>query len=252
MSNALICFCISAACLIGSLQASAQTSNPFSGFSFGAQGSYISSSRSGTNSFVLENFPYKLSTSSYSQSGGAMGMHIGYDYVSPMGLLFGAKLSYSVSDVHGEYIDSVRDGIDQFTSDAQHRLESIAMAQGRIGYATSSWAAYATGGYVISSARNDAGFTRLVPSSTGGAVRLYGTWSDVEPQSGWTVGAGGSVMIDDHVSLGICYNFVEYDKDQNGLSGSVGTFSTGSVPIYMNSDIDTEMHMVSLNLSYRF
>ncbi len=231
MSNTLFCICIGVACLAGSVEASAQTSNPFHGFSFGVQGSYISSSRSGTNSFELETIPYKVSSSAYSQSGGAMGLHVGYDYVLPMGLLFGAKVSSSMSDVSGEYLDNVRDGIDQFTSEAQHRLESVTMAQGRIGYATSSWAVHASGGYVISSARNDASFTRLIPSGTGGAVRLYGSWTDTELQSGWTAGAGGDVKIDDHVSLGVTYNFVEYDKDLNGLHGAVGTFATGSVPI---------------------
>ena len=206
--------------------------------------------RSGVNTFYLEGTTFERSSTVYHQSGGQIGVHMGYNYVFSTGLFLGGRFSYSLSDINGELIDSLRDEIDQYTSDARTRLESIALAQGRIGYATDDWAIYASGGYTIVTARNDASFTRLLQYPSG-PVRLYGGWSDVEPQSGWNAGLGALYKIDDRVSISLEYSFLEFDDDVNGLPGTVGSFTTGSVPIYMNAKIDTDMHVFSVGVSYR-
>lgn len=226
------------------------SNNPFHGFNIGIQGGYSMGQRSGVNTFYMEGTTFERTSVVYNQSGGHMGVHMGYNHVLASGLFFGGQLRYSFSDVQGELIDSLRDEVDQYTSDARTRLESMVIAQGRIGYATESWSVYAVGGYTIVTARNDASFTRLLQYPTG-PVRLYGAWSDVEPQSGWTVGAGAAYAIDDRVSLSVDYNFLEFDEDVNGLPGTVGSFSTGSVPIYMNAKIDTDMHLFTFGISYR-
>jgi opacity protein-like surface antigen len=228
----------------------AQTKNPFQGFNFGISGGHISSKRSGTNSFVLEARPYNLVTGSYSQSGGGIGVELGYNHVLSSNIFLGVNFSSHISDVQGAYIDSVMDGADQFTSEAWHRLENITMAEGRVGYAKNRWLAYGSLGYSISKARNDASFTRLLLYPTGPA-RLYGSWTDEEPQSSMTVGTGVAYMVGDKVSLGIDYDFIKVKGDSNGFDGSVGTLQTGSIPVNMKANIKSDIHFLKLSLSYR-
>jgi opacity protein-like surface antigen len=246
----VVLFLFSTTIICSTQQLHAQSKNPFHGFNFGISGGHISSTRSGTNSFKLEAIPYSIKTGSYNQSGNAFGVHLGYNHVLPSNLLLGVNISSYISDVQGEYVDSLMDGADQFTSEAWHRLESVTMAESRIGYAKNRWSVYGSLGYSISMARNDANFTRLLRFPTGTA-RLYGSWTDEEPQSAMTLGLGASYLIGDKISLGLDYDFIKVNGDVNSFSGAVGTFQTGSVPVNMLAVIKSEIHFAKLSISYR-
>jgi opacity protein-like surface antigen len=245
---------LSVAMLLGAasapLVAADDSTNPFNGFNIGMHGGFGSAQRSGVNSWWLEGASLVSEWGQFKQSGGQVGLHMGYNYVFPSGLLLGGRVSFATSDVNGMTIDSLRDEPDQFTSDGRNRIESIAMAQGRIGYATDSWSVHAIGGFTIATARQEGSFTALTPTPSGPA-RLYGAWYGSEQQSGWVAGVGAALMLTDRVSVNVDYTFLEFDKVTTGLPGSAGVLGAGSVPTYLTAVVDTDMHLFTVGVSYR-
>jgi opacity protein-like surface antigen len=235
-----------------SLVAASDSTSPFHGFNIGMHGGYGSGQRVGVNSWWFEGLDIERGWDQFSQSGGQIGVHMGYNYVLPSGLLFGARVSFAASDIHGMDIDSVRDGADEFTSDGRNRQESITMAQARIGYATDTWSVHAIGGYTITTSRNEGSFTSLTPAAVPpGGERIYGSWSGVEMQSGLVAGVGAGFMLTDRVSVSLDYTLLLFDKVTNGLPGSAGILGSGSVPTYLTSVVESEMHLFTVGVSYR-
>lgn len=229
-----------------------ESTNPFHGVNVGMHGGYGSAQRVGVNSWWFEGLDIERGWDQFTQSGGQIGVHMGYNYVLPSGLLFGARVSFAISDIHGMDIDSVRDGAEEFTSDGRNRQESISMAQARIGYATDTWSVHAIGGYAITTSRNEGSFTAITPAAIQpSGARIYGAWDGVEKQTGWVAGVGAGFMLSDRVSVSLDYTFLLFDKLTAGLPGSAGILGSGSVPTYLTAVIESDMHLMTVGISYR-
>lgn len=104
-------------------------------------------------------------------------------------------------------------------------IDLLAMAQGRLGWVHGRFLIFAQGGY--------AGVEGTAVGFTGGTPSIKGhNW-----HNGWTVGGGLMIQIDEGLSLGAEYNYVDVEEK----TYSVDIFAPGDV-----AEVDHEIHVFKI------
>lgn len=235
--------------------------NPFDGFYIGIHGGYGSTS---VSQFSAVDVDYNsdpidgLWTDGFLKNDGNGyfgGGQIGANYVTNSGLLMGVELSASVGKITGtsygddysynnmgSYCSNYCDLDGTFTD----TINSMALGQLKLGFASDTIAVYALGGIAVAdvSTRQDI----YGNSFFNGNFDYENTWSGM--RAGWTVGGGIDYMINSNLSVGATYNYVDLGKQ---------SYSDVAIDLDNNHDNGIAVHetdltaqIVKINLNYHF
>lgn len=207
-----------------------EAKNPFHGFYLGVHGGYAGGKMTG-NWAPAGDIPFV--PFSYRQHGALIGAQAGLNYVRNSGLLIGAEVSASWANVHGG--DTLGVGID---SSYNANIDSIGIAQAKLGWANSNLALYATGGFALAHST----FRAPVVITPGIGTEFTSNWTRV----GWTVGAGLDYMLMKNVSLGMSYNYVDLRKFNDTATANV------IIPIMITTTPHPTMNIGKANINYHF
>jgi outer membrane immunogenic protein len=174
------------------------------------------------------------STSGLKESGGFVGIQMGYNY--QMGfLVLGLEGDVQAANLKGSFnrvIDAAGDSLN-----ASGNADEFGTIRGRIGAAFDHLLVYATGGAALGGISNTlnvttaSGFTSLQNDST---------------QLGYTVGAGLEYMVDRTWSIKGEYQYINFGSESLSPAGTVNTIATTS------NSVTTDIHTFRIGVNYHF
>lgn len=219
------------------LYAPAPASSPFAGFYIGGFAGYGTTNTKGDFYFEAPEFDDDAALD-YDQDGGFIGVELGANWVTESGFMFGASVSGAWANLNGE---DFYEGDGPFGAEYQRTIDAIALAEGKIGFVLANHIAlYASGGLALAHHETDV-FV--------GSIAGYGldSWDDMS--TGWTVGAGADMMVSDHISVGLKYNYVDFGGVRNG---SVNNLNDSGYPYLIETNTSMDMHLINANVKYHF
>ncbi len=157
------------------------------------------------------------------------GGQVGYMHQSGR-FVFGADLSISGADLEDGR------GSPLFAPDSfKIEIDFLLLLQARLGWAQDNWLVYLQGGYAGASSQAEA-------STLAGPFRTdTSEWHD-----GWTIGAGGQIMLTGAISIGAEYNYVDLGSESYSITAPLAVAPT----VF---GIDHEIHIIKavVNISLR-
>ncbi len=148
------------------------------------------------------------------------GGQVGYNFVFGGGLLVGVAADYSFAGSDGSAVGNIGLGV----TTVETEINSMASIRARLGYAMGQFLPYVTGGWAWADVDRSNSFTGQTASA------------DFD---GWTIGAGVEYAFAANWSAGFEYRYTDFGTERFD-------FST------VDSDVDLDLHTVSLRLNYRF
>jgi outer membrane immunogenic protein len=121
------------------------------------------------------------------------------------------------------------------TASLDHDIDWFGTARARVGYAAGGWLAYVTGGYA---------FGRVVLNGTATSAIGSASFTQNATPSGWTIGAGTEVAINERWSAKLEYLYVDLGTVNN-------TVVIGGIPTVTDS-ARVQMNVVRAGVNYRF
>lgn len=145
--------------------------------------------------------------------------------------VFGVEGTFAGSTIKGNVNNTLFGAADDvFTT----KVNSIATATGRLGYAWNNWLFYAKGGYA-------GGQVKFSVSDT---VAPAGSGSSTHWQNGWTVGGGIEYALTPNWIVGLEYDYVDLlTKNYNVAGTAAGVYTF---------DVHPRVHEALARLSYKF
>ena len=192
----------------------------------------------------------------FSGEGFGVGVQAGFNYVGSSGLLLGVEASGSLrelesalSQTDGEFADHTFDRIDADLATLDMSIDSLAMVEGKAGYANEKIAIYGKAGVAVGKV-----VTGLLvdgyPGSNDGDWALEDGSEDFI--AGLTVGAAGEAMLTDNVSTFLSYNAIFYgDQSYSGLSDFEQPGADGGRGI-ASWDTTAIEHLIRFGVNYHF
>jgi outer membrane immunogenic protein len=159
--------------------------------------------------------------------GGMVGGLVGCDYGLGNGLVLGIAGDLSWSGINGDTDLDPSVGVSDYSIDTD--VNWLGTVRGKVGFELGDAVIYGTGGLAFAGIE-----TELHHDGLGNIDSDRGT------QYGWTLGAGMSYMVSDHLMLGAEYLYVDLG-DENYDFGSSG-----------DTDVDINMHIIRGSISYKF
>jgi outer membrane immunogenic protein len=179
---------------------------------------------------------------SHSVSGGIVGGQVGCQYQWGA-FVFGLEGSGDWANVNGSTTVSFVNPASFLASDGfSSRLNWLATATPRLGYAWTNWLFYAKGG--LAAGQDDVTFTRLNGSQAGDFFSVR------ESRVGYTVGAGIEWMFTPIWILGVEYNYVNFGRTSVG--GYAATPAGGLTEAFWAENHALNFSDVLARLSYKF
>ena len=170
---------------------------------------------------------------SHSASNAIGGAFAGYNFqTGPW--VYGVEISVAASNLERTK-PSPFFPADTYTS----KLDWLTTATGRAGYAFGKWLVYANGGYAGANVK----LTLFAPT---GSVRAEDSfWAN-----GWTIGGGLDYMLNNSITLGVVYSYVDLSVDGQSINCPLcGTGVGLGTPVV---DGDIRVQSVMARLSYLF
>jgi outer membrane immunogenic protein len=158
---------------------------------------------------------------------------------------FNVRAGNAIFGLEGQFTGSADDGGDDnggtlvilpggVTGGFESEIDWLATLTGRAGIAWDRSLFYLKGGAAWARNRYD-GFVSLGPAAS---------VSGEETRSGWTVGIGYEYAFRSAWSVRLEYLFMDFGSDSIALNGPAGRFEV--------SDVDQQVHAVTLGINYRF
>jgi outer membrane immunogenic protein len=167
----------------------------------------------------------------YSQTNAGFvgGGQIGCNYQA-LDWVFGVEGTFAGSTIKGN-VNNTLFGVadDVFTT----KIDSIATATGRLGYAWNNWLFYGKVGYA-------GGEVKFSVSDT---VGITGSGSSSNWQNGWTVGGGVEYALTANWIAGVEYDYIDLLTKSYDVGGGAGVYAF---------DVHPQIHQVLARLSYKF
>lgn len=169
----------------------------------------------------------------FEPSGALGGAQLGFNIQRAM-WVFGIEgdISWTGVDETGTVPSTIVPGV---TASMRSDTDWYATVTGRVGWAKDNWLAYLKAG----GAWMDVSYTG---SAALGAVSL-GSATVTDTRSGWTIGTGIEVGIQENWSAKFEYSYADFGTDNY-------SFNVGGVA--GPTTIETDMHVVKVGLNYRF
>lgn len=168
---------------------------------------------------------------SHSASGVIGGVFAGYNYQTGPWVL-GVELSAAGSSLERQQASPFFPAIDTYTS----KIDWLATATGRVGYAWDRWLVFAKGGWAgadIKLTLDDS--LALVHADTS-------TWAN-----GWTLGTGVEYMLREGISLGVVYDYADLSIDGKTVTCPACGSGVGFGTPIVNGDIRVQSVMARLS-----
>lgn len=160
-------------------------------------------------------------------SGVIGGVHGGYNWRLPSGLLFGVEADLTFPNYLPS--NSIASTISTPNTDLVEQWDYVGTVRGRIGYATSHWLFYATGGFAFLG-------ERFVPLP---AVGVEAKHIGVRP--GWAAGAGVEYAFAPHWTVRLEYLYSQFDRANVTFPSGIRYTSTNDLQMLrlgLNRKID--------------
>ena len=147
--------------------------------------------------------------------------------------LAGIELSYSAAD-----LEETRNSVIAANRSRSVDINNIFLAGARLGYVMDRSLFYVKGGY----ANAEVEISSNVVST--GVL----TTSSNKRENGWNLGAGWEYAVSQNVIVGVQYDFIRLDGSDR-FNAQTPAFA-GAITNHLN--VDTDIHMVTARLSYKF
>lgn len=164
------------------------------------------------------------------------GVQAGYWWQTGGSFVFGVDGSWSWTGMDDSKFLSLPGIGVPVTYTAAAKIDSIAMVQARLGWATGRWLFFGQGGYggVKSSG---------IASALGGIVGAGVTAADNNWHHGWTIGLGTAVKVSPSFSIGAEYNYIDAGDGDYNWTG----FGTAGI-----SAVDHNISVFKVTGNYHF
>jgi outer membrane immunogenic protein len=218
----------------------------WTGIYVGGHGGYGWSHTDSTN--VNGNPPEPAGTQTSSdQNGWLGGLQAGFNYEFPSHFLLGVEGDFSWSDLNGDSTESsvVPRFIGLRTSYMNTKINWMATATGRLGYAVNNWLFYAKGGAAW--AHKEVNSTTVNPAA---GNLLLATITGDDTRTGWTVGGGIEWGFWKNWSVKVEYDYLDFGTETESRSATYFNGASGLNPLLR--DVDWHIHVVKVGLNYRF
>jgi outer membrane immunogenic protein len=204
-----------------------------------------------------------LAERAYNWTGVYTGVHAGYGVASTewtslphqdTGAIGGVQLGYNqqignlLFGIEGDFtLGGIRGGrsleaLGQVSFHQNSRINWLATATGRVGFARGSWLAYAKAG--VAWADEDHAYDINLLIAPGGSYALSGG----EGRRGWIVGAGVEHALGGNWSIRAEYNFINFAKHTLDLSGTDNSGAT----FQSSAETTQTLHLAKLGVNYQF
>jgi outer membrane immunogenic protein len=183
-------------------------------------------------------------------SGPLGGAQIGYNVQGYDGLLFGIETDIDAANIRGRTDFYSLDGAGTYTSGGvDSQIQYLGTVRGRIGapLLEGRFVPYVTGGFAYGGVKNTAGFGCSTCASGGGFS------TNVQTQTGWTVGAGAEYALDRHLSFRVEYLYADLGRTNLSSSGFGGGISLPGVGLYNASVSEqADANLIRAGVNFRF
>jgi outer membrane immunogenic protein len=171
-----------------------------------------------------------------SLTGAVAGGQVGYNFQSGP-LVYGLETDIQFSSAKGTLSAPCAAGLCglALTADYSQEISWFGTVRGRVGYASSGWLLYATGGYAYGQLKTDA------HASAAGATATFSATDFVD---GWTAGAGIEVQLAQRWSLKGEYLYADLGRADH-------TFVFTGVPA-LNDSAHVTLNIVRAGVNFRF
>jgi outer membrane immunogenic protein len=218
----------------------------WTGFYVGAHVGYGWGHTHKTN--VNGNAAYPAGTEETADQNGVLGgLQLGYNYQFAPNWLVGVEGEYSWADVKGDASQaSVVPGFTATRLSSTHtKVDWIATATGRLGYAMNDWLIYAKGGAAWARKATDS--NTINPAA--GNLLLTNVTGDVT-RFGWTVGGGIEWAFTKNWSAKAEYDYLDFgSKNENN---NATYFNGASGLAVLTRDVNLHIHEVKFGINYHF
>ncbi len=167
------------------------------------------------------------------------GLQLGYNYQFSNQVVLGIEADAAVADLKdsaGGLMGDLDD--DYYRYNAETKIDAFGTVRARLGYAADRFLPYVTGGFAWAHTDYSFAFDTSSPN-------LYGSYSQSDVFTGWTVGAGLEYAITDKISAKLEYLYADLgSKDYSidlGPNAPAGQFSQ-----------DLTLQTAKIGLNYRF
>jgi outer membrane immunogenic protein len=188
----------------------------------------------GRSDFSVAALPFASVNNSV--SGGLAGLQVGFNWQSGAAVV-GFETDFQASSLDGSLSAPCLPGLCglALTATYEQKVPWFGTARGRVGFASSGWLIYVTGGYA---------YLRLETDATATAGAAVAAFSLHETRSGWTVGGGIEIAIAPGMSVKAEYLYLDF--------GDVST--TWILPLLpaITDDARFTMNVARLGVNYRF
>ena len=195
----------------------------WTGFYIGGHTGY---SRGSSNAVLSDPLPSAAVTDSIF-SGVVGGVQGGYNWRLPSGLLLGVEADLTFPNYLPS--NSIISRLISPNSDVTHSLDYVGTVRGRLGYATSHWLFYATGGLAFAG-------ERFINTPVAGSDEKI-----IHQRLGWAAGAGVEYGFAPHWSVRLEYLYSQYQRADIGFPQGAQHSSTldfQQVRIGLNRKVD--------------
>jgi len=217
----------------------------WSGLYLGAHAGYAWSRADATNINGNVNFPAGLQHG-IDLNGGLAGVQLGYNYQFPASnWLVGIEGEFSWSGMDGDSTEPSPVSPATRLNLSHGKVNWLATATGRLGYAYSNWLLFAKGGAAW--AHQESNSTTVDPSAGNLLISIV-TGDDT--RLGWTIGAGVEWGFWQNWSARLEYDFMDFGTKTETNHAAYFNGATGLDPLLR--DVDFKMSVVKLGINYRF
>ena len=156
------------------------------------------------------------------------GAQIGYLHQGQNNIVFGVDLSASIADLNDSVASPAFPGIDTWSAG----IDWFLLAQARLGYTGGRWLGFLQGGYA---------------GAEGNASATPPFVSDSNWHNGWTLGAGFSFKVNNRVSIGAEYNYIDLGSE---------TYNVPNPPVVVagseTASVDHQVNVIKGTINYYF
>jgi len=217
----------------------------WNGFYLGGHAGYGWGRADATNINGNVNFPAGLQHG-LDLNGWFGGVQLGYNYQLPASnWLVGIEGDFSWAGIDGDSSDPSPVTPATRVNLSHGKVDWLATATGRLGYAYSNWLFYAKGGAAW--AHQEAKATTVDPSAGSLLISLV---TGEDTRVGWTVGAGVEWGFWQNWSAKVEYDFLDFGSRKETNSAAYFNGASGLNPLLR--DVDFKMSVVKLGINYRF
>jgi outer membrane immunogenic protein len=167
------------------------------------------------------------------------GLQLGYNHQFSNQIVLGVEADAAIADLKDSASGLTGDPEDDYYRyNAETKIDALGTVRARLGYAADRFLPYVTGGFAWAHTEYSFAFDTQSPN-------LYGSYSQSDVFTGWTVGAGLEYAITDKLSAKLEYLYADLgSKDYSidfGVNAPAGQFSR-----------DLTLQTAKIGLNYRF